>query len=80
MVYGFRTTQRQGEIFGYLGRPTSGEDDLAQEIDFMLNYEINPHWSVMMSYSHIFGGDVVRGVYGDDDDADYVSIGTIFKF
>ncbi len=73
-------TQRHGRIFGYLGRPTCGEDELAQELDFMINYEINPHWSVMMSYSHIFGGDVVRGVYGENDDADYVSVGMIFKF
>jgi len=73
-------TQRRGQIFGYLWRPTGAEDDLAQEIDFMLNYQINPHWSVMASYSHIFGGDVVRGVYGEDDDADYVSIGMMCKW
>jgi len=73
-------TQRAGRIFGYIGRPTNGESDLAQELDFMLNYKITPHWSVMMSYSHIFGGDVVRGVYGEDDDADYVSMAMIFKF
>jgi len=74
-------TQRRGHIFGYLGRPSSGESDLAQELDFLLNYEINPHCSVMGSYSHIFGGDVVRGVYGDDDeDADYVSVEVRFTF
>jgi len=73
-------TQRRGQIFGYIGRPTSGDEDLAQELDLMLNYQINPHWSVMTSYSHIFGGDVVRGVYGEDNDADYVSVEMAFKF
>ncbi len=73
-------TQENGQIFGYIGRPTSGEDGLAQELDFMLKYDINPHWSVMADYSHVFGGDVVSGVYGEDNDANYVSIGMTYKF
>jgi len=73
-------TQRHGQIFGYLGRPSSGQEKLAQELDIILKYDINPHWSIMGSYSHIWGNDVVRGVYSEDDSADYLSIGMIFKF
>jgi len=73
-------TQEEGRIFGYIGRPTHGDSALAQELDLIANYEINPHWKVMVSYSHIFGKDVVRGVYGEDDDADYFSVGMAFNF
>jgi len=73
-------TQRNGRIFGYIGRPANGDSDLAQELDFLLNYKVNPHCTLMLSYSHIFGGDVVEQVYGEDDDADYASVGLLFKF
>ncbi|RKY26650.1 MAG: hypothetical protein DRP79_04510 [Planctomycetota bacterium] len=73
-------TQDNGRIFGYIGRPTHGKDNLAQEIDILVNYAVNPHISLLFSYSHIFGGNVVEEVYSEDDDADYLSIGILFKF
>ena len=73
-------TQEQGSIFGYLARPTNGESDLAQELDVILNYAVNPHCSLVFSYSHIFGGDVVSKIYSGNDDADYVSMEMQLKF
>jgi len=73
-------TQEKGSIFGYLARPTSGEDDLAQELDIILNYAVNSHCSLIFSYSHVFGGDVIEKIYGGNDDADYVSLEAQFKF
>jgi hypothetical protein len=73
-------TQRRGGIFGYVGRPTGGSDELAQELDVMLQYKLDEHCTLLGSYSHIWGDDVVGGVYNRDDDADYLSVGFSFDF
>jgi len=67
-------TQNDGDIFGYIGRPSHGDSQLAQELDFIMQYKLSPHCSVAGSYSHIFGDDIVQGVYTKDDDADYFSV------
>ncbi len=73
-------TQEKGSIFGYLARPTNGENDLAQELDVILNYAFNPHCSLVFSYSHIFGKDVIKGIYSEDNDADYASLEMQLRF
>lgn len=73
-------TQEKGNIFGYIGRPSSGEDALSQELHVLARYRVSNHWRVDGSYCHIFGDDVVEGVYGQDDEADYASIELGFVF
>ncbi len=73
-------TQESGNIFGYLGRPAHGNDDLSQEFDLLVNYKLNPHLTLLGSYSHIFGGDVVEGVYTENDDADYLAVALSLEF
>lgn len=73
-------TQRHGRIFGYIGRPSSGEDDLAEELDLLLQYDFNPHTSLIGSYCHIWGNDVVKSVYGEDNEADYLSLAMMWRF
>ena len=73
-------TQKDGQIFGYIGRPTHGKDNLAQEIDLLVNYAVNPHISLLFSYSHVFGGNVIEGIYSEGDDADYLSVEVQIKF
>jgi len=72
--------ERHHKIFGYIGRPTNGDDDLAQELDLIVQHKINPHCGVALSYSHVFGGDVIEGVYGEDDQADYASVELTLQF
>ncbi|MDP8218588.1 MAG: alginate export family protein, partial [Candidatus Theseobacter exili] len=64
-------TQEKGSIFGYLGRPSNGEDYLGQELDVMMKYVVNPHCNLVLSYSHVFGKDVIKRIYGEDSNADY---------
>lgn len=73
-------TQEKGSIFGYLARPTNGEDDLAQELDIILDYAVNPQCSLVFSYSHVFGKDVIKNIYGEDNTADYVSLEAQLRF
>ncbi len=77
---GLGPTQEKGSIFGYLARPTNGEDDLAQELDAILNYAVNPHCNLVLSYSHIFGGDVVSKIHSENNDADYISMEMQLRF
>ena len=73
-------TQEEGSIFGYLARPTNGEDDLAQELDLIANYAVNPQCNIVLSYSHVFGEDVIEKIYAVSNDADYVSIEAQLRF
>ncbi len=73
-------TQKQGNIFGYIGRPSNGQDNLSQEVELMIKYDFSRHWRFTGSYCHIFGGDVVENVYPEDENADYASIGAMFIF
>jgi len=72
--------ERHRKIFGYIGRPTNDDDDLAQELDLIVEHKINPHSRIALSYSHIFGGDVIEGVYGEDEEADYASVELTLQF
>ncbi len=73
-------TQKHGKIFGYIGRPSSGRSNLAQELDFMVNYNVNPHLKAIACYSRVFGEGVVKGVYTKDGNADYASAKIVFEF
>jgi hypothetical protein len=73
-------TQERGDIFGYIGRPSNGNDALSQEVHALVRYKLSDHWQVDGSYCHIFGDDVVDGVYAEDQDADYASVEIGFVF
>jgi hypothetical protein len=73
-------TQKHGQIFGYIGRPSNGYSDLANEFDFMASYNVNPHLKAIAWYSRVFGGSVVDGVYNKDGNADYASIEVVVEF
>jgi hypothetical protein len=73
-------TKTKGSIFGYLARPTNGKDDLAQELDLILNYSINQQCNLIFSYSHVFGDDVISTIYSASDNADYLSLEMQVKF
>jgi hypothetical protein len=73
-------TQEKGSIFGYIARPSNGKDSLAQEIDLITTYNFNPHCNLVLSYSHVFGGDVISNIYSVSDGADYFSLEMQLKF
>ncbi len=73
-------TQESGNIFGYIGRPTNNSDELSHEIDIMANYQFITHFNIRASYSHIFGRDVIKGVYDKHSCEDYASIALEFNF
>jgi hypothetical protein len=73
-------TQNDGDIFGYLARPSQGQKDLSQEISLMANYKFNEHLSLSLFYAHVFGDDVIKANYTENSDADYASAEITFTF
>lgn len=73
-------TQSEGDIFGYLGRPSGGDRDLSHEASLMVKYQPVKHLAVNAFYSHVWGQDVVHNVYPSEKDADYFSLEMTFAF
>lgn len=67
-------TQSAGTIFGYLGRPSNGVDDLATVLEIAPSYTFSKYMSANLYYGHAFGKDVIRRIYGGDSGGDFFSI------
>lgn len=61
-------------------RPSGGSDALSQEASIMLNYALSPNFNLVAFYSHVWGEGVVKNVYEDENEADYVSMEIQFRF
>ncbi len=46
------------DSLGYGGSPSFNSNNVGQEIDFVMNYKVNPHVGLMAGVSHLFGGGV----------------------
>jgi len=77
---GAGATRKDGNIFGYIARPTGGDTDLAKVLDLMVVFNLNKHVSFNAYYGHVWGGDVIRNVYGTADDADMFFFECALKF
>ena len=73
-------TQNAGAIYGYLGRPSQGDDALSAETSIMVTWDFNPQWSINVFYCHVWGDDVIENLYPEENDADYASLELTFKF
>ena len=77
---GAGATKEDGNIFGYIGRPTGGNSDLAKVLDLTAIYAFNKHLSCNAYYGHAWGGDIIENVYGSDDDGDFFFLELNFTF
>lgn len=73
-------TQKSGTIFGYIARPSSGDDKLGTLLDITVIYNFSEHLSGNFYYGHIFGGNVIENIYGKDEDGDLFFIEITAKF
>jgi len=67
---GAGATLRSGS-FGYAGRNAGGASDIGQLVDIGFSHQLNPYFSWNVYYGHVFGGEVLKNVYGKQADADY---------
>jgi len=70
----------RGSIFGYSGRPSFGDSDLAQLIDLSLVFDISTHINLEAYYGHAWGDDVIENIYERDDEADFFMLELRLKF
>ncbi|MEJ2365758.1 MAG: alginate export family protein, partial [Deltaproteobacteria bacterium] len=71
---------RENDIFGYIGRPSGGDDELARVLGLTTVYTYNEHFSGTFFYGHAFGGDVVQNIYTKDDDANFFYLQVNLRF
>jgi len=72
--------RERGNIFGYTGRPSFGDSDLAKLIDLMITINVNKYVSLEAYYGHAWGDDVIENIYERDDEADFFMLELRLKF
>ena len=77
---GAGATQRSGNIFGYTGRPSFGDRNLAKMLDLSMMYDFNTHINLNAYYGHAWGNDVVENIYTRNDSADLFFLELTLKF
>lgn len=77
---GTGATQECGNIFGYIGRPTGGNNSLSQEASLMIHYQHSASLSLNAFIAHAWGGDVIDTVYPEDADADLFTLEMAVQF
>ncbi len=73
-------TQESGSVFGYIGRPSGGDRNLASEWDMIADYEINKFFKMIFCYSRVFGKEVIENLYTENDKAQFFSAEVQFKY
>lgn len=58
---------------------TAQENEIGQELDLLLTYNINRHLSLLAGYSHFFAGDFLEKT-GKSDDVDFYYVQTRLQF
>lgn len=73
-------TMEEGAVFGYIGRPSFGDRDLATVVDLVGMITLSDNISGTLYYGHVFGDEVVENVYNDQEDADFFYLELAFTF
>jgi hypothetical protein len=62
-------------------RAASGSDDMyiGSEVDLLINWQIDRHWSAYLGYSHFFAGQFLQNT-GPSDDIDFFYAAAMFTF
>lgn len=68
---GAGATREEGTIFGYIGRPSFGDDDLATVFELTAMANLTKNLSATVYYGHAFGDDVIENIYTQDEDGDF---------
>jgi hypothetical protein len=60
--------------FGYAGRPSGGNRDLATMVDLSLDYQLSPQMTITLYGALINGGNVPGAIYTRDDDSRFAYV------
>ena len=73
-------TQNDGPVFGYIGRPSNGDRELATVLELTAILNLTKNIAATAYYGHAFGGDVIENIYPEDEDADFFYFELKFVF
>jgi len=73
-------TRESGNIFGYIGRASFGDEKLGTLLDVTMIYKLNPHVSGILYYGHVFGSKVIENIYARDEDGNMAYVELILTF
>ncbi|MDY6972704.1 MAG: alginate export family protein [Thermodesulfobacteriota bacterium] len=73
-------TVKEGTIFGYIARPSFGDEDLATVIEMTTIYKFSKNLSGSLYWGHAFGKDVIENIYAGDEEGDYFFAELKIKF
>jgi hypothetical protein len=71
LFYGGAGATSSSGSFGYAGRNAGGSTDIGQLVDVSFSHQLNQYFSWNAYYGHMFGGNVLKNVYGRQADGDY---------
>jgi hypothetical protein len=77
---GAGATRDRENIFGYIGRPSLGDTDLANVLDLMVAYNLNKHVNLNAYYGRAWGDDVIENIYLRDENANFFYFELALKF
>jgi hypothetical protein len=77
---GAGATQDHGSIQGFAGRPSGGDQALAQSFEITAMYQVTPTIGLQLFYGRMSGEDVVENVFSEDDDFDLFFTEVNFRF
>jgi hypothetical protein len=76
---GAGATKKEGNIFGYVGRPSLANKSLANVWEITLSYDINENLNINGYYAHLFGKEIIEEIYrGNDGDFAYLEFNLKF--
>jgi len=70
----------QKQTFGYTGRPSGGQKKLANVVDLSVDYQLNSHTTMTIYAAHADGKAVVRNLFNDGSNANFVYIELTRRF
>ena len=70
----------QPQTFGYTGRPSGGYKSFADVLDLSAGYQIDSQTTLTFYAAHAWGKSVIRNVFPNGPNANYVYIEAIRKF
>jgi hypothetical protein len=70
----------QSTTFGFQGRPSGNNKDLANVWDGSIAYQFSRVFGANLYYGHAWGGDVIKSIYPNDPNGHLAFVETIVRF
>jgi hypothetical protein len=70
----------QRQSFGYTGRPSGGQKKFANVVDLSVDYQLNLQTTVTLYAAHAHGKAVIRNLFPDGRNANFVYIELTRRF